>query len=73
MEYNWHSKSIRTVLKEIGSDEKGLSFQEAGIRLEKFGHNIFDQVKPDSLLTIFLSQFKSPLIYILGSRLADYL
>lgn len=65
MEYNWHSKSIRTVLKEIGSDEKGLSFQEAGIRLEKFGHNIFDQVKPDSLLTIFLSQFKSPLIYIL--------
>ncbi len=59
MEYNWHSKSIRTVLNEIGSDEKGLSSQESKARLEKFGQNMFDQVKPDSIITIFLTSSRA--------------
>jgi len=43
----------------------GLSSQEARSRLLKFGPNQLEERKEVSSLKIFLSQFKSPLVYIL--------
>lgn len=50
----------------LGSIEKGLSVQEAKKRLEKFGRNQLARRKPPSELKLLLSQFKSPLVYILA-------
>src|SRR3989344_3546250 len=43
----------------------GLSESEAKLRLKKFGLNKLPEVAPPSDLSILISQFKSPLIYIL--------
>ncbi|MCJ7804676.1 HAD-IC family P-type ATPase [Patescibacteria group bacterium] len=43
----------------------GLTFQEAALRLKKFGPNELKKYRGYSSLKIFLNQFKSPLIYIL--------
>ena len=61
----WHSLSVRQVLKELSSSKDGLSVEEVQARLEKFGPNALPEKKRFSRLGIFLSQFKSPLIYLL--------
>ena len=65
MESFWYSKSILDTLKSLHSDEKGLTQEEAKVRIGKYGFNKLPDAKLDSLLLIFLRQFQSPLIYIL--------
>lgn len=43
----------------------GLSTQEAQVRLIKFGENTLPEKRPPTSLSIFLSQFKNPLVYVL--------
>ena len=62
---NFHSKKIKDVLKEFKADVNGLSNKEIEKRRKKYGLNELPKEKPLGKLTIFLSQFKSPLIYIL--------
>src|SRR3989344_7472313 len=63
---NWYQKSASLVLAELGVEpEKGLSASGAGERLKNYGLNVIASRKKEALLTIFLKQFKSPLIYIL--------
>jgi len=52
-------------LAELKSSINGLSNKEAEKRIKKSGSNELPKEKPLGKLTIFLSQFKSPLIYIL--------
>src|SRR3989344_1667115 len=47
------------------AQEKGLTSAEAKKRLVKFGPNILPERPPPSDLIIFLSQLKSPLVYVL--------
>lgn len=49
----------------LGSGQHGLSSEEAKKRLVEGGANKLPEGKSDSLGTIFLRQFKSPLIYLL--------
>ncbi|OHA65510.1 MAG: hypothetical protein A2674_02725, partial [Candidatus Wildermuthbacteria bacterium RIFCSPHIGHO2_01_FULL_50_47] len=62
---HWYAKDVFEVLGELRGTEQGLSEQEAKKRLESEGQNILPEPKTDSVLIIFLRQFKSPLIYIL--------
>ncbi len=62
---SWHSLSVRQVLKKLSSSKNGLSAEEVKKRLAKFGPNALPQKKRFTRLGIFLSQFKSPLIYLL--------
>jgi len=55
----------KEVLKELGSDENGISNHEAAKRLEKYGENEIKQVAKLSPIAIFLYQFKSIFIIIL--------
>lgn len=57
--------SEENLLKELNTTLDGLSNQEARNRQTVFGFNVLPAEKTKSLLTIFLEQFKSPLIYIL--------
>ncbi len=60
----YHLKSEEAFLS-VGSSEKGLSSEEARKRSAKYGQNILNEEKSHSRFIIFLSQFKSPLIYVL--------
>jgi P-type Ca2+ transporter type 2C len=62
---NWYSQKTSDILSELESSEKGLSSEEASIRLKKYGLNELPETKPDGLITIFIRQFKSRLIYLL--------
>ena len=62
---SWHSLSINDVLNLLGASVNGLSNTEAKARLEKFGPNELVAVRRVSPIRIFLSQFKSILIWIL--------
>lgn len=63
---NWYQKSPSVVQTELKVDfERGLSGSEVESRLKEHGPNILAREKRESYLSIFVRQFKSPLIYIL--------
>jgi Ca2+-transporting ATPase len=65
MKNKWYSKTISEVFEAVKSGEQGLSSKEAELRLKESGKNKLPESKQDGVLTIFLRQFKSSLIYIL--------
>ena len=65
MENTYYQKKAEQVLKELGTSTSGLSDSEAKKRLEKYGPNEIKEEKKISPLKIFLSQFKSFIVYIL--------
>lgn len=56
---------IKDMLKELNTDENGLSSQEAEERTDKYGQNILEERKSSSKIEMFINQFKSPIIIIL--------
>jgi Ca2+-transporting ATPase len=65
----WHSSSIDNVLKELKTQKEGLTKEEAAFRLQKYGLNEIKEKDGVSKLKIFLSQFRSPLVWILLAAL----
>ncbi len=65
MENNWHAKLEFDILKQLQSDDNGLSFEAAADRLKKYGENRLLEIKVDNPAIIFFRQFQSPLIYVL--------
>ncbi len=65
MDTPWHKQTITELMKNLSSREYGLTSEEAKERLEKYGANILPEGQRESLFSIFLHQFKSPLIYLL--------
>jgi Ca2+-transporting ATPase len=62
----YYNQTIEEVAEELNTSiSKGLTKAEAYSRLEKFGYNEFQKKKNKSLLTKFLAQFKSFMIFIL--------
>ncbi|MFH1968493.1 MAG: HAD-IC family P-type ATPase [bacterium] len=62
---NWHSIPLSEVFLNTQSNKKGLSKSESEKRLKQSGHNSLPKEKPYSKTKLFLSQFNSPLMYIL--------
>ncbi len=62
---HYHALNISDVFKALNSSRKGLTEAEAKARLEKYGLNEIKEKKPISAFKIFLSQFASPIIWIL--------
>lgn len=65
LETKWHTLEVSEIFKILRSGEHGLSSTEALRSLKEHGPNKLPESKPESVLTIFLRQFQSPLIYIL--------
>lgn len=65
MEISWHSLKIEEIFKNLATGQDGLSKREVQIRQKKFGLNKLPEERKLSGLKIFLSQFESPLVYIL--------
>lgn len=60
-----YSLSIDDVLELLQSSLHGVSQDETVTRLERYGRNTLPKAKLSGLGAVFLSQFKSPLIYVL--------
>ncbi len=65
MEKQWHAQSAQAVMEALGTGERGLSAEEARVRLATYGPNRLPEAKMDGIFVMFLRQFQSPLIYIL--------
>lgn len=63
--WQWSEESPEQVLDMLTTHKEGLSQKEASERLEIYGPNSLPEASKDSLITIFIRQFKSPLLYIL--------
>ncbi|MCX7778815.1 MAG: HAD-IC family P-type ATPase [Patescibacteria group bacterium] len=61
----FHNLSVEEVIKFFKTSASGLSFEEAEKRTKKYGLNKLPEPKRLTKLTIFLSQFKNPLIIVL--------
>lgn len=61
----FYNKDIDNIIKETNSTVDGLTAKEAASRLLKDGKNDLPKKKRDSILKIFLSEFKDPIVIIL--------
>ncbi|AKB38565.1 Cation-transporting ATPase, E1-E2 family [Methanosarcina siciliae C2J] len=61
----YYDREISSVLEELKTSEEGLSSEDAEKRLEEYGKNELKEKEKVSVLQLFLSQFKSILIFIL--------
>ena len=61
----FYLQETKDVFSAVGSNENGLSSQEAASRLEKNGKNKLAEAKKDSMLKRFVNQMKDPMIIIL--------
>jgi len=62
----WHKLSINEAASLLTTDvEQGLANNEANKRLARYGQNKLRKGKPFSALVIFISQFKSLIIWVL--------
>jgi len=55
------------VLQYLQTSKEGLSSEEAGRRLVRYGANLIKPLKRSDVVTLLISQFKSPIILILFS------
>lgn len=65
MGHSWHSLPLSAIFRTTDSSKNGISSEEAGKRLKRYGMNILPKERPYSKLRLFLNQFNSPLIFIL--------
>ncbi len=63
----WHTMKTREVLSQLDTSEKlGLSTDDAGVRLRAYGRNALEGSPPRSDLSIFVGQFNSLPVGLLG-------
>lgn len=62
---HWHAIDAARVESMLDTSPHGLTKDEAVARIERYGPNRLQEVKPPGALTVLLHQFQSPLIYIL--------
>ena len=64
--FMYETKSANETLKELNvNPETGLSTEEAGQRISKYGLNKLAEKKKTPLILVFLSNFNDPMIFIL--------
>ncbi|MBU0962592.1 MAG: HAD-IC family P-type ATPase, partial [Nanoarchaeota archaeon] len=62
----YYNENVKEVIKELNSSTEGLTEKEALERLNKYGPNTLKKKEATSAITIFFSQFKSFIIWILA-------
>lgn len=61
----YHDMAVDDVLAHLDTSRAGLTEEEAAERLRRYGANRLPESKGKTLLGVFLTQFKSPFIYLL--------
>jgi Ca2+-transporting ATPase len=63
---SWHTLDAEDVLSRLSANRDGLSSAVAADRLVQHGHNVLTEIKPRSAVAMFLEQFASPPVALLG-------
>jgi len=61
----YYNKSIKEIEKELEASSKGLSKVEVVARQQKYGKNTLPKKEQDSVLKLFFSEFKDPMVILL--------
>lgn len=61
----YYNKEINEIKKSLNIDDIGLTQNEVLNRQNKYGKNILPKKKKDSILKIFFSEFKDPIVLLL--------
>ena len=61
----WHATPVDETFSKLATGEEGLSSEEADRRLSEYGTNDIQEAERASVLDLFVSQFRNPLIYLL--------
>ena len=61
----YYNKDINEIEKELHTSEFGLNEEEINERIEKYGKNTLPKKKKDSVLKIFVNEFKDPIVILL--------
>ena len=62
---NYYNKQLESLYKELNTNELGLDIEESKKRIEKYGKNELPKKKKDSILKIFINEFKDPIVLLL--------
>lgn len=65
--FPWHIMTPQAVLERLGVSDSGLDLEKAGERLRRFGENSLEAVSRRSDLSIFIDQFNSLPVALLGA------
>lgn len=60
-----HAATGDAILAALQSSLHGLDGSDAAARLERYGRNTLPRARPPGIITVFLHQFTSPLVYVL--------
>lgn len=63
---NWHNLEIVKIYELLDTGPQGLKLKAAEEKLLQTGHNVLQEIKKKSLITIIISQFKDIMILILA-------
>lgn len=66
MRHPFHSLALEEVFSMFESSADGLPAKEIGRRLKRYGPNVLPEKRPDPAWKLLLSQFRSPLMYIMA-------
>lgn len=61
----YYNKSIENINEELQTNINGLTTKEVEIRINKYGKNILPKKEKDSVLKIFINEFKDPIVLLL--------
>ena len=61
----YYNEEIENVEKKLKTSMDGLTNKEVQKRLKEYGSNTLPKKKKDSIIKIFLNEFKSPIIILL--------
>jgi len=60
-----YNKEIKQIEEELNTSLDGLTTEKANEKIKKYGKNSLPKKKKDSVLKIFLSEFKDPIVMLL--------
>ena len=61
----YFNKKIEDIEKELRTNKSGLSTKEANKRIQKYGKNKLPKKEKESIIVIFINEFKDPIIILL--------
>ncbi|WP_081423385.1 cation-translocating P-type ATPase [Methylococcus capsulatus] len=63
---SWHALDAEEVLSRLSANRDGLGAAVVAERLARYGRNVLTEIKPRSAVAMFLGQFASPPVALLG-------
>ena len=61
----YYKKKIEEIMSELKTSKEGITTKQAEERMLKYGKNILPQKKKESIIELFLNEFKDPIVILL--------